>query len=472
MRFYLLSLGCPKNDVDAEGMSQSLQRAGHIPSDDPKRAQVLIINTCGFIDKAREESLAALRRLAEVKRPDQFLVAAGCLSQRYGKELACSVPGLDGLIGTRRWAEITALVSRLRSSRARGAERVALLGDPVEDFGEPSDRASGRGLSRIEATADLPRATMGVSAYLKIADGCNAPCAFCTIPAIKGPARSRALEAITAEARQLVAQGTKEIILIAQDTTAYGRDRGERDALPTLIEAILTAVPELRWLRLMYAYPQHVISRLIEVMARYPRVCHYMDLPLQHAHPEVLRRMNRPQDVDGVRRLVARLRQAMPDIALRTSLIVGYPGETEEEFETLLSFLEEMTFDKVGVFTYSREEGTRAAELSAQFPAEVKEKRYRRVMELQQSISLARNQAVVGRTLDVLIEGCGEGLSLGRSYRDAPEIDGLVMIGEELTIDEMVPVRITGALEYDLIGERSDSLGSDCKSPGSCQGLS
>ena len=436
MRYYLLTLGCPKNVVDSEGMSRLLRQAGHAPVDDPAAAQVLIVNTCGFIDIAKRESLEALRELAEAKRPGQFLVAAGCLSQRYGWKLARQIPQLDGIIGTRRWTEIVELVERL----ARG-ERAVMVGDPP-----------------VRPLDSLPRfAAQGASAYLKIADGCSAPCAFCAIPLIKGPARSRPAEAIVEDARQLAAQGVKEIILIAQDTTAYGRDRGERDALPRLIEAILAAVPELPWLRLMYAYPQHVTPRLIETMARHPQVCHYLDMPLQHAHSNTLRRMNRPHDVDRVRRLIADLRQAMPDIALRTAFIVGYPGETEEEFQALLEFVEEMAFDRVGVFIYSREEGTRAAELPHQIAEEVKRERYERLMELQQSISLARNRAQVGRTLDVLIEGCGDGLSVGRSYRDAPEIDGLVLIEGELPVGAMVPVRITGAMEYDLIGMTADS---------------
>ena len=213
-------------------------------------------------------------------------------------------------------------------------------------------------------------------------------------------------------------------------------------------------MPELPWLRLMYAYPQHITPRLIEVMAQYPQVCHYLDIPLQHAHPNTLRRMNRPHNVDMVRRLIAHLRQAMPDIALRTAFIVGYPGETEEEFQALLEFVEEVAFDRVGVFTYSREEGTPAADLPDQVPEEVKEERYQRLMELQQGISLAKNQQMIGSTLDVLIEGSGDGLSVGRSYRDAPEVDGLVIVQEELSVGEMVPVLITGAMEYDLIGER------------------
>jgi ribosomal protein S12 methylthiotransferase len=430
-------LGCCKNTVDSAGMSRLLQQAGYAPTQHPAAAEVLIVNTCGFIDIAKDESFAALRELAEAKEPDQLLIAAGCLSQRYGNQLAEEVPGLDGILGTRRWMEITALVEGLSSD---GDKPLVMIGDsPLPDVGS------------------MPRSVVqGASAYLKIADGCSAPCAFCAIPLIKGPARSRPLEAIVEDARQLVAQGVKEIILIAQDTTAYGHDQSQRDALPDLIEAILKAAPELPWLRLMYAYPQHITPRLIEVMAQHPQVCHYLDIPLQHAHPATLRRMNRPHDVDRVRRLIAHLRQAMPDIALRTSFIIGYPGETEEEFEALLNFAEEMAFDRVGVFTYSREEGTPAADLPDQVPDQVKEERYQRLMELQQSISLAKNQQMIGRTLDVLVEGSGDGLSVGRSYRDAPEVDGLVLVKEELPQGEIVPVLITGAMEYDLIGGRKE----------------
>ncbi len=435
MRYYLLSLGCCKNTVDSEGMSRLLQRAGYAPADDPTAAELLIVNTCGFIDIAQEESFGALRELAEAKRRGQLLIAAGCLSQRYGRELVKQVPGLDGIIGTRRWMEITALVEALSSN---GDRPLMMIGDPP-----------------VPPVGSMPRSVVqGASAYLKIADGCSASCSFCAIPMIKGPARSRPVEAIVDEMRQLVAQGVKEIILIAQDTTAYGHDLGQRDALAGLIEAILKAAPDLPWLRLMYAYPQHITPRLIETMARHPQVCHYLDIPLQHAHPETLRRMNRPHDVDRVRRLIADLRQAMPDIALRTSFIVGYPGETEEEFEALLDFVEEMAFDRVGVFTYSREEGTRAADLPDQLSDQAKEERYQRLMELQQSISLSKNQQMIGHTLDVLVEGSGEGLSVGRSYRDAPEIDGLVLVKEKLPLGEMVPVLITGAMEYDLIGVR------------------
>jgi ribosomal protein S12 methylthiotransferase len=299
-------------------------------------------------------------------------------------------------------------------------------------------------------------ARQGASAYLKIADGCSAPCAFCAIPLIKGPAVSRPVDDVVQDAAILVQEGVKEIILIAQDTTAYGRDRGERDALPSLIQAILDAVPALGWLRLMYAYPGHVSSALIQVMASDPRVCHYLDLPLQHAHPQALRRMKRPANVDGTRRLITDLRAAIPDVALRTSFIVGYPGETEAEFQELLNFVAESRFDRVGVFLYSPEEGTAAATLTGLVPDEVKVERHDRLMALQQRISLERNQAQVGRTLDVLVEGKGDGLSVGRSYRDAPEIDGLVLLAGDLPVDEMVSARISAGMEYDLIGEVVD----------------
>ncbi len=456
MKYYLESLGCPKNLVDAQGMARLLKRLGYQPVDEPRRAQVLIVNTCGFIEDAREESLAELRDLADQKRDGQLLIAAGCLSQRWGEALSDHVPGLDALLGTRRWYEIGSLIRQLRAGKD-GATRdlVALL----------DEAAPG-------ANGDRERfARQGASAYLKIADGCSAPCAFCAIPLIKGPAVSLPADAIVENAVELVRYGVKELVLIAQDTTAYGRDRGERDALPDLVQHILREVPAspalgdgaeaegssgLHWLRLMYAYPGHVSPWLIEVMAREPRVCNYLDLPLQHAHPDVLRRMKRPANVKRIRRLIGDLRAAMPDVALRTSFIVGYPGETEQEFEELLGFVAHLRPDRVGVFRYSAEEGTAAATLPDPVPEEVKTDRYDRLMALQQQISLKSNQAQIGRTLDVLVEGSGDGLHVGRSYRDAPEIDGLVFVPGDTSADLVGTVRkvhITGAMEYDLVGE-------------------
>ncbi|MGC9332930.1 MAG: MiaB/RimO family radical SAM methylthiotransferase, partial [Anaerolineae bacterium] len=350
---------------------------------------------------------------------------------------------IDALLGTRRWSEIGRLFEDLSQGPRRGPKpRRALLGDP-----DPALIETGPRIAR-----------QGATAYLKIAEGCSAPCAFCAIPLIKGPAVSRSAKDIVRDAVSLVEEGVKEIILIAQDTTAYGRDRGDRDGLPALVQDILDAVPDgeagkLSWLRLMYAYPGHISPRLIEVMAGDPRMCHYLDLPLQHAHPDTLRRMKRPADVDRVRRLLADLRAAMPDIALRTSLIVGYPGETEAEFQALLDFLVEVRLDRAGAFVYSAEEGTAAVELPGTVPEEVKVERFERLMALQQEISLEVNQAQVGRTLDVLIEGQGDGLSVGRSYRDAPEVDGMVLLPGDVPAGCVVPVHVTGALAYDLIGE-------------------
>jgi ribosomal protein S12 methylthiotransferase len=444
VRFYLESLGCPKNLVDAQGMIRLLEGMGHELVDRPRQAQVVVVNTCGFIRDAQEESLGELRRLASRKRPGQVLIAAGCLSQLWGERLVDQVPGIDAVLGTRRWSEIDRIVAELEAGRGSPSQRqpavVTLLGDrlPARD----GDPAHSRSFAR-----------QGATAYLKIGEGCSAPCGFCAIPRIKGAAVSRPVEAVAADAVDLVEYGVQEIILIAQDTTAYGRDQGDQDGLPGLVEAILSAAPELHWLRLMYAYPGHISKRLIAVMAGDPRVCHYLDLPLQHAHPDVLRRMKRPADVSLTRRLIADLRAALPDLALRTSLIVGYPGETEAEFQALLDFVGEIRFDRVGVFVYSPEEGTPAAALPDPVPEALKAERRGRLMALQQGISLESNRAQVGRTLEVLVEGQGDVLSVGRTYRDAPEIDGLVLLPGRVPVGEMVTARITDSMEYDLVGE-------------------
>ena len=432
---------CIRDSVDSEGISQLLRQQGYQETDQPEKADLLIVNTCGFIEPARAESLAALKKLARRKRRRQLLIAAGCLPQREDVALKSLIPRLDGVIGTRHWAEIATFVAELRARKEAGQRVDCFSWQPAQ-------------LEASSLVARVPRlATMGTSAYLKIADGCDALCAFCTIPVIKGPQQSKLPEAIIAEARELAAQGVKEIILIAQDTTAYGRDLGRQDALPDLIKGLLAAVPDLAWLRLMYTYPQHITPRLIRVMAEHVPVCHYLDIPLQHSHPDVLRRMRRSPDMDGVRRLIQALREAMPDVALRTTFIVGYPGETEAEFVDLLRFMREIAFDKVGIFPYSREQGTLAASLPNQIPDEVKEERYQQAMSAQQVISLTQNRKQVGRTLQVLVEGTGDNLSVGRSYRDAPEIDGMVFVSGQLPLGQIVPVRITQAMEYDLAGE-------------------
>lgn len=435
--FYLLSLGCSKNTVDSDSMATLLTGNGYRGVERPERADVLLVNTCGFIGPAREESIQALRELAGHKKRNQLLIAAGCLSQLWGPRLAAEVPGLDGVIGTRRWMDIVDFIERARG-RAHPEPMYHLPTDAVT-VGDDE-----RGAPRV--------AEQGASAYIKIADGCRRPCAFCTIPAIKGTLRSRRPELILAEARAQVARGARELILIAQDLTDYGSDLGLKDGLPQLITDITREAPALDWLRLMYAYPGAVSDRLIEVMANNPKVVKYLDIPLQHAHPDTLRRMRRPSNIDWVHRTVAKMREAMPALAVRTTFIVGYPGETEAEFQSLIDFVEAMRFDRVGVFTYSYEADSPSGALPGQLPEDVKEARRDALMRVQQGISLARNQSFVGQTLQTLVEGSNDGLSVGRSYRDAPEVDGLVVIDGEVPPGEMVPVKITGAMAYDLTG--------------------
>lgn len=435
--YYLVNLGCAKNLVDAESMAQLLTREGYRGTGSPDEASVLIVNTCGFIDAAKQESLNTLRELAENKQPGQLLIAAGCLSQRYGKVLTQEVPGLDGVIGTRRWMDILDLIKRLRG-RTHPEPLYHLPGD-AETVG-------------TDEHGVLRAAIQGASAYIKIADGCRRPCAFCAIPAIKGTHVSRPPEMIVAEAARLNALGTKEIILISQDTTDYGHDLGMKDGLATLLEQIVEVTPDVPWLRIMYAYPGYVTDRLIEVMAREERIVPYLDIPLQHGSRETLKRMRRPANLEWVYGTIRKLRDAMPDIAIRTTFIVGYPGETDEEFEELVQFVQDLRFDRVGTFTYSYEIGTPSAELPNQVPDDVKQARRDLLMQVQQDISLQRNQEFVGRTLPILVEGANDGLSVGRSYRDAPEIDGMVIVEGELPVGEMVPVRITGAMVYDLVG--------------------
>lgn len=434
--FHIVSLGCSKNTVDSESMAGLLRQAGMTISQKAEQADVLIVNTCGFIAPARDESIGVLRELAAAKRPGQLLIAAGCMTQRYGTAVIDQVPGIDGLLGTRRWMDIVHVVRKLRRSPHP---------EPVYHLPQVQPL--------VADEAGIPRvAVQGPSAYVKIADGCRRPCAFCAIPLIKGTAVSRAPDIVLGEVRSLVHAGVREIILIAQDTTDYGHDLGLKDGLASLLERIATQADGVDWVRVLYAYPGYVTERLIEVMAAHPVLLSYLDMPLQHGHPQVLKRMRRPANMDWVRKTIAKMRAAMPDLALRTTFIVGYPGETDDEFQTLMDFVAETRFDRVGCFTFSFEPGTTSEPLGDPIPQEIKDERRARLMELQQSISLERNQQFVGKTLPVLIEGFNDGLSIGRSYRDAPEIDGLVLVEGEIPVGEIVPVRITGALAYDLTG--------------------
>ena len=440
--FHLVSMGCSKNTVDSDSMAQLLIRDGYRAVNRPERASVLIVNTCGFIESARQESIAMLQKLAEGKRDGQLLIAAGCLTQRYGTEVANRVPGVDGILGTRRWMDILQVVRGLRK---------AVHPEPLYHL--PESATVG-----IDEADILRASAYGATAYLKIADGCRRPCAFCSIPLIKGTTVSRPMETILDEARHLRDTGVRELILIAQDTTDYGTDLGMKDGLAVLLENISTAVPDLDWIRIMYAYPGYVTDRLIDVMTSTRQILHYLDIPLQHAHPKTLQRMKRPANMDWVHRTLEKMRAKMPDIAMRTTFIVGYPGETEEEFRALEGFVREARFDRAGVFPFSFEPGTSSESLGDPIPPEVKQERHDRLMEIQQNISLQVNQSYVGKKLDVLIEGYNDGLAVGRSYRDTPEVDGYILVEEKLKAGEIVPVKITGAFTYDLTGARENQV--------------
>ncbi|MGH2524779.1 MAG: 30S ribosomal protein S12 methylthiotransferase RimO, partial [Anaerolineales bacterium] len=372
-RFHLVSLGCAKNTVDSESMAQLLGESGYQATAEPGQAEVLIVNTCGFIGPAKRESINVLNELAAHKKRGQLLVAAGCLSQRYGAQLADWVPGLDGVIGTRRWMDIVSFVQQVRA----------------RPHPEPLYHLPGEATTvGTDEHGALRVAVQGASAYLKIADGCRRPCAFCAIPLIKGTAVSRPMESLLAEARALEAWGVRELILIAQDTTDYGHDLGMKEGLAILLEQLGQAAPGIDWIRVMYAFPGYVTGRLIETMAAHPQIAHYLDMPLQHGHPLTLRRMRRPANVEWVHKTIAKMRAAMPDLAIRSTFIVGYPGETEEEFQTLLDFVEALQFDRLGAFTFSFEPGTESAALGDPIPEEVKQERRERLMALQQRISL------------------------------------------------------------------------------------
>ncbi len=434
--FFLASLGCAKNTVDSDSMAILLEREGFKAVEKPAKAEVLIVNTCGFIQSARQESIEVLQELAEKKKPGQMLIAAGCLTERHRDLILSSVNGVDGFLGTNQWMDILEMVKGLREEPVR----------PRYHIPETSQ------LLETDEKAVVRAAVQGASAYLKIADGCRRGCAFCSIPLIKGTTKSRPMEAIIEDAEILQDSGVKELILIAQDTTDYGFDLGKKDGLAKLLESMLPRIPQIPWVRLLYSFPGCVTDHLIEIMSTSKQILPYFDIPLQHAHPEVLKRMKRPSDMDWVYRTIEKMRKAMPDLAIRTTFIVGYPGETDSQFNTLLDFMHEIQFDHVGVFTFSFEKGTPSEPLGDTISEEVKQTRLTQVMQVQEQISLARNQHWIGKRMNILIEGQGDGISVGRSFRDAPEIDGLVIVENEIEVGSLLPVMITGALPHDLTG--------------------
>jgi ribosomal protein S12 methylthiotransferase len=432
---YMHTLGCPKNRVDSEVMLGTLAEAGYRLVQDPARAEIIVVNTCGFIESAKEESIDAILSLAELKRDGRCrkLVVTGCLVQRHAGELARELPEVDHFLGTGAYQDVAAIVADAHAKR---------LVVPDPDFVHSASTP------RVNS---LPSHT----AYLKISEGCDNACAFCIIPKLRGPQRSRPVDDILAEAAALAAQGTVELSLVAQDLTAYGYDLPGKTRLHHLLPE-LCKVDGVRWIRLHYAYPRDVPDALVEAIAREPKIAKYLDMPLQHSSDRLLRSMKRGRDVRFLRELLARLRERVPGIALRTSLIVGLPGETEDDFDDLLRFVEEQRFERLGVFEFSPEDGTPAATMSRQVPTEVKRARFERVMELQQGISRDHQQAMIGRRLEVLVEGASEEtehLLAGRHAQQAPEIDGITYINDGVAYPgEIVTVEVTDASDYDLVG--------------------
>src|SRR5438105_6742286 len=409
MRYHIVTLGCAKNVADSERIERVLGDGDHFAVSAPDAADVIIVKPCGFIDAAKEESVDTIVDLASAKQTGQRLVVAGCLTAIHGDELKAEIPEIDAVLGAEDWSGI-----------GRYARVIVPLVLDAQRY-------------------DIPETTRArrPSAYLKISDGCNAPCTFCIMPKMKGKLHGRDADELVAEAQRLASEGVREIVLVAQDSTDYGRDLGIRDGLPALLERLSDAVPEVPWLRLMYAYPGHVTQRLAETMAALPNVAHYIDIPLQHAAESVLRRMKRPSNTRMVRQMFETLRKTMPDIAIRTTFIVGYPGETEAEFNELLAFVREMAFDHVGCFTFSPQSESPAAHEPNPVPDRTKKRRQRQLMEVAQQVSGIRNRRLVGSEIDVLVESASTdrrrdaieaGFVLGRSYRDAPAGDGLVLL--------------------------------------------
>jgi ribosomal protein S12 methylthiotransferase len=434
-RVYMHTLGCPKNRVDSEIMLGTLAEAGYRLVQDPAKAEVVVVNTCGFIESAKAESVEAILELTELKTAGRCrkLVVAGCLVQRHADELARELPEVDHFIGTGAYADIARIVSDAQAKRL-------VVPDPDFVHSAASPRVN-----------SLPSHT----AYLKIAEGCDNACAFCIIPKLRGPQRSRPVADVVAEAEALARQGTIELSLVAQDLTAYGHDLPGRPRLHALLRE-LAKVDGVRWIRLHYAYPRDVPEALVEAIADEPKIVKYLDMPLQHSSDRLLRSMKRGRDSVFLRELLARLRARVPGIALRTSLIVGLPGETEEDFEDLLRFVEEQRFERLGVFEFSPEEGTPAAEMRRQVPDDVKRARFERVMAVQQEISRDHQRAMIGRRLEVLVEGRAEEtehLLAGRHAQQAPEIDGITYVNDGVAYPgEIVTVEVTDASDYDLVG--------------------
>ncbi len=444
MKLLCISLGCDKNLVDTEMMLGLLNRDGYTFTDDEYEADVIVINTCCFIGDAKEESVNTILEMAQRKTDGncKALIVTGCLAQRYKQEIIDEIPEVDGILGTSTYDEISNVLKG-----ALGGE------EPVSCFHDLDVLP--------ETETDRILTTGGHYAFLKIAEGCDKHCTYCIIPTLRGNYRSVPMEKLVNEAEKLAEKGVKELILVAQETTLYGVDLCGKKSLPELLRK-LCKISGIQWIRIQYCYPEEITDELIAVIKEEDKICRYLDMPIQHASDRILKRMGRRTTKEQLKDIINRLRAEIPDIALRTTLISGFPGETEEDHEELMDFVDEMEFERLGVFAYSAEEDTPAAEFPDQVPQEIKEERRDAIMELQQEISIDHSQSMVGKTLEVMIEGkvADENAYVARTYMDGPGVDGMIFVqtGEELMSGDFAKIRVTGAMEYDLIGELEDEF--------------
>lgn len=437
---YLLSLGCPKNLADSENMLGFLEKEGYCITDQPEKAQVIIVNTCGFIESAKEESIEETLQLAEYKKTGSCLalILAGCLGQRYAEELLAEMPEVDAITGAHAWPYIASVVKRVLNK-----ERFIFLPKQAD----------------VKETVPRKFLTSDCTAYLKIAEGCDNACSYCVIPQIRGPYVSKPMDVVIKEANKLAADGIKEIVLVAQDVTRYGEDFSGQLLLPELLRA-LCQIEKIKWVRILYAYPQYITDELIKTIADEDKICKYIDIPLQHASNSVLERMNRRDNKAGIIKLLDKMRSKIPSLCIRTTFIVGFPGETEVEFEELLEFVKAQKFDRAGVFSYSKEEGTVAAQMQ-QVDEKVKEERYNELVALQAQISEQINISLEGRLFTAIVDGKQEDdatVAFVRSYREAPEIDGVIYLedAQQLQKGDFVKVKIEQGFTYDLLAEIID----------------
>ena len=444
MKLFCVSLGCDKNLVDTEKMLGLLGGTGFTFTDDEMEADVILVNTCCFIGDAKEESVNTILEMARLKEEGacRALIVTGCLAQRYKQEILDEIPEVDAILGTTSYEDVAGIVKQVLEDR--GTTHLTSF----HDLGELPDTKAARVVT-----------TGGYYAFLKIAEGCDKRCTYCIIPYLRGPYRSVPMEQLLEEARQLAQGGVKELILVAQETTLYGKDIYGEKSLPKLLHE-LAQIPGIQWIRIQYCYPEEITDGLIEAIRTEEKVCHYLDIPIQHASNRILKRMGRRTNREELTERIAKLRREIPDIALRTTMISGFPGETQADHEELMDFVNEMEFERLGVFAYSAEEDTPAYSYPDQVPQEVKEGRRDEIMELQQDIAFGHCEDMVGRVLTVLIEGkvVDEPVYVGRTYMDAPNVDGLIFVNAEMELmsGDSVRVKVTGAAEYDLIGEVCD----------------